>query len=82
MAFSASTVGAPIMAMGTTRASSGTSAGSNSVTGPHSWHGADGHQLAYIRSTAAAGAQQRRASGNIFDLRDSDFSHDFFLLSL
>ena len=32
--------------------------------------------------TAAAGAQQRRASGNIFDLRDSDFSHDFFLLSL
>ena len=45
-------------------------------------YGTDGHQLAYIGITATAGAQQRRAGGNIFDLRDSDFSHDLFLLSL
>ena len=36
MAFSARTVGAPIMAMGTTSASSGTSSGSSSVTSPQS----------------------------------------------
>ena len=45
-------------------------------------YGADGHQLAYIGITATTGAQQRRTGGNIFDLRDSDFSHDLFLLSL
>ena len=37
IAFSDRTVGAPIMAMGTTRASSGTSSGSSNVTGPHSF---------------------------------------------
>ena len=37
MIFSHSTVGAPIIAKGTIRASSGTSSGSSSVTGPHSF---------------------------------------------
>ncbi len=45
-------------------------------------HRADGDELADIGVAAAARAQQGRAGRNIFDLRDTDFSHDLFLLSL
>ncbi len=64
------------MQTGTTSASSGSSSTSMSLTGPCLRDGLLGHQLADIGVAAAAGAENRAADGDVFEVFGMDRAQD------